>query len=169
MHLFYYLCNIVHLLDVNSEIGVHLRTDLDYLICLRHLIRLIAVTNCIFFLKKDLFSSMPAQHFLPSNISTMIFVQTNDEIFALYNSSYLTTSIRGIAWILFRGGRYPYKKLQKNDSEELYFPLLLNTPRVYAPVLSKKKFTYIYYLALLTNIFFIFTLYNLLHVTYIRW
>ena len=36
--------------DGNSEIGAHVRSDLCYLICLRHLIKPSSVTNRIFFL-----------------------------------------------------------------------------------------------------------------------
>ena len=39
-------------LDDNPEIGAHVRINLCYLICLMHLLRLIAVTNWIFVLRK---------------------------------------------------------------------------------------------------------------------
>ena len=44
-------------LDGNSELGAHARSNPCYLICLRHLIRLRAVTNRIIVLRKDLFCS----------------------------------------------------------------------------------------------------------------
>ena len=37
------------ILDGNSEIGAHVRSNLDYLIFLKHLFRSRAVTNLIFF------------------------------------------------------------------------------------------------------------------------
>ena len=40
--------SIVLILDSNSGIGTHVRSDLGYLICLRHLFRSRAVTNLIF-------------------------------------------------------------------------------------------------------------------------
>ena len=48
-----------------SQIGAQLMSNLCSLTCLRHLIRPRAVTNRIFFLRKDRFS------LVPSNISTM--------------------------------------------------------------------------------------------------
>ena len=38
--------------DGNSEIGAHIRINLSYLICLRHLIKSRSVTNRIFFFSK---------------------------------------------------------------------------------------------------------------------
>ena len=55
---------MVLIIDGNSEIGTHVRNNLCYLNCLRHLLRWRAVTNRIFFLRKDLFSFMHAQHVL---------------------------------------------------------------------------------------------------------
>ena len=49
------------ILDGNSEIGGHVRSNLFYLTCLRHLIKSRAVTNRIF-CPKDLFSFMRAQY-----------------------------------------------------------------------------------------------------------
>ena len=45
--------------DGNLEIGAYVRSDVCYLICVRHLIRSRLVTN-----RKDLFSLMRAQHVL---------------------------------------------------------------------------------------------------------
>ena len=64
----WYLCWRVYIswyyiLDGNSGIGAHVRCNLCYFICLRHLIWLRAVTNQIFS-PKDLFSFMCEQHFL---------------------------------------------------------------------------------------------------------
>ena len=55
---------MVLILDGKSEIGAHVRSNLCYLSCLRHLIRSRAVINHIFFLRKDLFSFMRAQNVL---------------------------------------------------------------------------------------------------------
>ena len=52
------------ILDGNSKIGAHVRRNLSYLICLRHLIGSRAVTYRIFFLWKYLFSSIRSQHVL---------------------------------------------------------------------------------------------------------
>ena len=64
---------LVLILDGISEIDAHVRSDLCYKICLRHLIRSGAVTNEIFFPRKDLFSLMRAQHVMShhANISSM--------------------------------------------------------------------------------------------------
>ena len=43
-----------YIIDGNKEIGMNIRSNLCYLICLRHLIRSRAVTNRIFFLQKAL-------------------------------------------------------------------------------------------------------------------
>ena len=48
----------------NPEIGAHVRRNLSYLICLRHLIGSRAVTYRIFFLWKYLVSSIRSQHVL---------------------------------------------------------------------------------------------------------
>ena len=54
--------NIMVLILVNnSEIGVHVGINLFYLICLRYFIKSRAVTNRIFFIRKDLYSFMRAQ------------------------------------------------------------------------------------------------------------
>ena len=51
------------ILDSNSEIGAHLRSNICNLTCSMHLIRSRSVTNRIFFyLRKDLFSFLRAQH-----------------------------------------------------------------------------------------------------------
>ena len=51
--------------DGNSEIGANVRIDHCYMICLRDLIMSRAVTRAdLFFLQKDLFSFMCAQHVL---------------------------------------------------------------------------------------------------------
>ena len=60
----------VLILDGNSEIDVHLRSNLCYLICLMHLIRARALNNRIFFSEKTLYSE------LPSNISTTVVPMT---------------------------------------------------------------------------------------------
>ena len=52
----------IHILDGNSEIGAHVRSNLCYLICLRRLIRSRAVTNRLFLLRKDLLFFMRSQH-----------------------------------------------------------------------------------------------------------
>ena len=57
--------------DGNPGIGAHVRSNLCYLIC-----RSGAVSNQIFFLWKDLFFFMRAQH-LPSIIRTIPFTGTN--------------------------------------------------------------------------------------------
>ena len=54
--------SIVIILDGNSEIGAHARSDLGDLICLSHLSRTRAVINLIF--QEDLFSSRHAQRAL---------------------------------------------------------------------------------------------------------
>ena len=46
------------------EIGSHKRSHLCYLICLRHLIKSIWLTNRLFFLRKDLFFFICEQHVL---------------------------------------------------------------------------------------------------------
>ena len=57
------------ILDGISEIGAHVRSNICYSICLRHLIRSKAATNRIFFKsEKTYFSSE-----LPSDISFMVF------------------------------------------------------------------------------------------------
>ena len=56
---------MVLILDGSSEIGAHVRSNLGHIICLRHLFRSRTVTNrTIFFLGKDLFSVISAQHVL---------------------------------------------------------------------------------------------------------
>ena len=45
------------ILDGNSEVCAHVRSNLCYLICLRQLIRSRAATNRIFSLQKDFFPS----------------------------------------------------------------------------------------------------------------
>ena len=61
-------------LDGNSEIGAHVKSNLYYLTCCRHLIRSMIVTNLIFVLRKDIFAfhvrAICAE--LPSNISTLV-------------------------------------------------------------------------------------------------
>ena len=52
---------MVLLLDGNSEMVSHVRSNLCYLICLRWLIRSRKVTNQNFLLSKDLFFFMRAQ------------------------------------------------------------------------------------------------------------
>ena len=62
----------VLILDGNSARGGHVRSDVCYLICLRHLFRLGTHTNMIFFQKNSVFLYMCATRSeLPSNISTM--------------------------------------------------------------------------------------------------
>ena len=58
---------MVLILDGNSELGAQVRSNLCYLICLRHLLWSGAVTKRIFFLQKDLFSFMRAPHVLVSH------------------------------------------------------------------------------------------------------
>ena len=48
--------------DGYSEIGTHVRSNICYLICLRHLIISRAVTKDIFLVRKDQFSLMHAKH-----------------------------------------------------------------------------------------------------------
>ena len=55
---------MVLILGGNSEISAHVKKKLCNLICLRHLIRSKAITNHIFFLRKDIFSFICAQHVL---------------------------------------------------------------------------------------------------------
>ena len=64
---------MVPLLDGYSEVGAHVRRNLCYLICLRHLIRVRAVKNRIFPQKRHIFirACAPCSE-LPSHISTMI-------------------------------------------------------------------------------------------------
>ena len=64
------------ILDGDSEIGAHVRIDLGYLICSRHLLRLRAVTNSIFVLKATLFPSrLPRKkQDIPEMSPTKIFV-----------------------------------------------------------------------------------------------
>ena len=60
---------MVLILDGNSEIGAQVRSNLCYLIWLRHLIRSRAVKNRIFFIRKYVFSCVHNMFELPSNIS----------------------------------------------------------------------------------------------------
>ena len=53
---------MILILDGNSEIGRHVRSNISDLICLRPSIGSRAVTNRIFFLRRDKFSFMRAQH-----------------------------------------------------------------------------------------------------------
>ena len=55
---------MVLILDGNSVIDAHVRSNRFYLICLRHFISSRTVTNRFFFLRKDLLSFMRAQHVL---------------------------------------------------------------------------------------------------------
>ena len=59
---------MVLLLYGSSEIGAHIMGKICYLICLRHLFYSRAVTNRIFFPRKNLFSLMRAQHVLNYHI-----------------------------------------------------------------------------------------------------
>ena len=54
----------VHILDGNSEIGAHVRSNLCYFICLRHLIRSRAVTYRIFFLRTNVLSEFPSNTYV---------------------------------------------------------------------------------------------------------
>ena len=56
------------ILDGNSEISAHVRSNFWYLISLRHLIRSSEVKNPIFFFRKDLFLFMRAQHVLNNHL-----------------------------------------------------------------------------------------------------
>ena len=59
-------------LDGNSEIGAHVRSNLCYLTCFRHLISSRAVTNRFFSPKRPLYLYACAKRSeLPSNISTI--------------------------------------------------------------------------------------------------
>ena len=60
---------MVRLLDGDSEKGEHVRSNLCYLICLRHLIGLRAVTNRIFIF--PIFHACVICSELPSNISSI--------------------------------------------------------------------------------------------------
>ena len=64
---------MVLILDGNSEIGSHVRSNLCCLICLRHLIRSRTLTNRIFFSQKITicFHACATCYELPSNISNM--------------------------------------------------------------------------------------------------
>ena len=70
-----YGVTMVLILDGNSDIGVHVRSNLCYLTCLRQLNRSRAVTNRILFLlRKTYISFLRVQHVLSyhiTNISTM--------------------------------------------------------------------------------------------------
>ena len=68
------LRTMVLISDGNSEIGVHVRSNLCYLICSRDLLRQRAVTNRIFFpRKRSIFLHACATCSAPlSNLSTMI-------------------------------------------------------------------------------------------------
>ena len=61
------------LIDGDSELGAHVRNILCYLTCLRHLKRSREGTSRTFFLRKDPFFFIRAQHLLSNhlNISTM--------------------------------------------------------------------------------------------------
>ena len=78
---------MVRIFDGNSEIGAHARSNLCYLICLSHLIRSRVTDHSVhvdFFLTKDLFSFIHAQHSeLPSKMSTMdiLFLSEPRQIF----------------------------------------------------------------------------------------
>ena len=63
----------VLILDGNVEIGAHVSSNFCNLICLRHFSRSKAVTNCFFFLRKDLDFSSCVRIELPSNVITMLF------------------------------------------------------------------------------------------------
>ena len=63
---------MVYIFDGNSEIDSRVRSNISYLVCLRHLIRLIAVSNRIFFPKRPIFLCVCAtQSELPTTISIM--------------------------------------------------------------------------------------------------
>ena len=53
--------SMVLVLDGNTEIGTHVKRNLEYLICLRHLIRSKVVTNRLLFLRVYIFFFMRAQ------------------------------------------------------------------------------------------------------------
>ena len=67
-HLISFGIAMVLILDITSEMNAHVRSNLCYFICFRHLIRSGAVTNRIFFL----FHACATCSELPSDISTMI-------------------------------------------------------------------------------------------------
>ena len=70
LDLFTNLWSMVLILDGNFELAAHVRSNLCYLICLRHLIRSKAVKNRIVFLRKKLHAYECTE--VPSNISTML-------------------------------------------------------------------------------------------------
>ena len=56
------------ILDGDLEIGAHVRSNLNHLICLRHLIRSREVTYRIFLHRKEVVSFLRAQHVLSYRI-----------------------------------------------------------------------------------------------------
>ena len=83
-YLFVSLNIMVHILGGKSEIGAHVKSNLCYLVCLRHLNRLRAVTTRLFFSEKTYIFFMHAQYVLSYHI---IYVQGSALV------SYLPTSI----------------------------------------------------------------------------
>ena len=68
--------SMVLILNDNSEVGAHARSNPCYLICLRHLMRSISVKNRGFFLSEKtlyLFCVCVRHSELPSNISSILF------------------------------------------------------------------------------------------------
>ena len=78
--------NMMLLLDGNSEIGAHLRSDIVNLICSMHLIRSRAVSNLKFIPEKPFFLHTCAICFeLPSNISTIAIIDLPRSIVSISN------------------------------------------------------------------------------------
>ena len=69
LYLSYSICDMVRILDSKSEIGALVRGNFCNLICIRHFIKSRAVSNRIFFIRKELFSFMGAQHVLSYHIN----------------------------------------------------------------------------------------------------
>ena len=83
--------NMVLILDSNSEIGVHVRYDNDYLIYLRHLFKSGAVTSHIFFSLSVFLSSRSLSELFP------LLLWKLDKNMLLYVQEVLSIFIKGVA------------------------------------------------------------------------
>ena len=76
----YTIRTMVLISDGSSEPGMHVRSNLCYLICLRHLIKLRTITNRIFSEKTNFFHACATCSELPSDISATIRTGAQDGI-----------------------------------------------------------------------------------------
>ena len=87
-----YEISIVVLLDGNSEIIAHVRSNLFYLICIRHLIRSICKKSEFFSLKRSFFlQACSTCSKLPSNIRTMGIKLNGQPFLSGRSSSHVST------------------------------------------------------------------------------